>query len=227
MNRKDIALTVTGIVATMALAYLFYRQQQQSAAAAAATQVSTAQDVTDPNYYTTQGDLYDASLAYQASQIASLSTPTVSSTSSTSTLAPSVDTSASTAATGNPPDSDTENLLSQILAGYYSTQNASSASQDFSSLEIPTLNAPPSITTTGIPTTATDALNDAQNAIGTNSDTGGGIPATGPGAPIAVGEWTPSDTTAVPPPSQQAPAVSSTGGGPAVHYNHIAAPQAA
>jgi hypothetical protein len=195
MNRKDIALTVAGVLATMSLAYLFYRQQTAAAA---------AQNVNDPNYYTNEG-LYDASMAYQyASQLPSLSVPTISSTSSTSALASQVDTSASTGATGNEPGTDTTGLLSQIIAAYHD-EFGPSASADFSSLVIPTLDAPPSITTTGIPTTASDALTDAQNMLSNNTS------------------LTAAETSAVPPPSQQAPATSSTGGSPVVHNNHIIA----
>jgi hypothetical protein len=196
MNRKDIALTVAGVLATMALAYLFYRQQTAAAAPA-------VQDVTDPNYYTNQG-LYDASMAYQyASQLPSLSLPTISSTSSTSALASQVDTSASTAATGNEPGTDITSLLSQIIADYHD-QNAPAATADFSTLQIPTLDAPPSITTTGIPTTASDALTDAQNMLSNNTS------------------FTASQNSAVPAPSTQAPSTSSAGP-VAVHNNHILA----
>lgn len=200
MTRKDIAFTVTGVVATMALAYLFYRQQQK-AAAAAANAAQTAQDVTDPNAYTTtQDELYAASLGYQAGQNESLSSASTVSPSMSS----SVDTSAATAATGGTPDTDGTDLLSQIIAAYYANQNAPSSGADFSSLEIPTLNAPPSVTTSGIPTTATDALNDAQNMISTNTTS---LTAAQPNAAVSA-------------PTLQAPSTSSPG--PGVHDMHIA-----
>lgn len=205
MNRKDIALTVAGVLATMALAYLFYRQQQAASQTAA---VTTSQDVTSPGYSTDQG-LYDSSLEYQyASQMPSISVPTVSSTSSTSSYANSVDTSASTAATGGEASTDYTNLLSQIISTY-ALQNAPASpafnQTDFSGLVIPTVDTQPVVSTTGIPTTAGDALTDAQNMLGV----GGGL-ITSAGA-------------AVPPPSTQAPSTSAqpvTQTSP-LHYNHI------
>jgi hypothetical protein len=175
MNRKDIALTVAGVLATMALAYLFYRQQQASTAASAAT---SSQDVTSPDY-SDDSSLYDASIAYQyASQMSSISVPTVSSTSSTSAVASSVDTSASTAATGSVGETDTNNLISQIISAY-ATQNtpASGVYQqtDFSGLAVPTIDTEPVVSTTGIPTMAGQALTDAENMLGVNGVTGGAV----------------------------------------------------
>lgn len=43
MNKKDVALTVGGILATMAVSYLVYRMQKKDAAAAAANQDAAAQ----------------------------------------------------------------------------------------------------------------------------------------------------------------------------------------
>lgn len=207
MNRKDIALTVAGVLATMALAYLFYRQQQAASQTAAAT---TSQDVTSPSYSTDQG-LYDASLEYQyASQMPSVSVPTVSSTSSTSSYAGSVDTSASTAATGGEASTDYTNLLSQIISTY-ALQNSPVSSgfnqTDFSGLVIPTVDTQPVVSTTGIPTTANDALTDAENMLGVN------------------GSLTTTEGAAVQSPSVQAPSTTSapatqTSG---LHYNHILA----
>lgn len=228
MNRKDIALTTAGVLATMALAYLFYRQQAAAAAAAA----PAVQDVTDPNYYTNQG-LYDASMAYQyASQLPSLSVPTVSSTSSTSALSSQVDTSASTAATGYEPGTDMAGLLSQIIADYHDSYGPSSGTADFSSLQIPTLDAPPSITTTGIPVTAQQAQQDLMQQTITvptepgqqycpGGSGGGGTCGNIPGITIN-GTLDQNINPAVPPPSQQAPATSSSGPIP-VHNNHILA----
>lgn len=212
MNRKDIALTVAGVLATMALAYLFYRQQQQSAAVQAAT---TSQDVTSPGY--DDGGLYDSSMQYQyayASQLASASVPTLSATSSNSAVANSVDTSASTAATGNEPTSDGESLISQILAEFHTSNNGSSgvsySPSDYSSLLIPTIDTQPVVTTTGIPITAADAASDADNMLAVNT---GGL--------------TSSATNAVPAPSTQAPSTVATPASQAspLHYNHILSPQ--
>lgn len=207
MNRKDIALTVAGVLATMALAYLFYRQQQAATAASAAT---SSQDVTTPDY-SDDSSLYDASMAYQyASQLSSISVPTVSSTSSTSAVASSVDTSASTAATGSVGETDTNNLISQIISAY-ATQNAPASDvyqqTDFSGLVIPTVDTQPVVSTTGIPTTAGDALTDAENMLGVN------------------GSLTTTNGAAVQPPSVQAPSTTSvpTTQTSGLHYNHILA----
>jgi hypothetical protein len=187
MNRKDIALTVAGTIATMALAYLFYRQEQAKQAA------PVVQDVTDPNSYTGTDDaLYAASYA---SQLPSISVPSLSS---------AVDTSSSTAATGSEASTNGENLLAQILAQFH-TDNAPSSGADFSSLAIPVIDTQPVVSTSGIPTTAADALTNAQNMLGTGSN------------------LTDTDNHAVPAPSSQAPSVSSSGAIMAVpyHFNHI------
>ena len=42
MNKKDIALTVGGVLATMVLAYLLYQHQQTAAAAAASDAAANA-----------------------------------------------------------------------------------------------------------------------------------------------------------------------------------------
>jgi hypothetical protein len=203
MNRKDIALTVAGVLATMALAYLFYRQQQQTAAVQAAT---TSQDVTSPDY-SNDAALYDQSMAYQyASQLASVSVPTVSSTSSTSSLTGSVDTSASTAATGNQPDTEYSDLFAQILANFHGANSNDTNSVDYSALVIPTLNTQPAVSTTGIPTTAAAAASQADSMLGINTS---GL--------------TSAATNAVPAPSTQAPATTSTNATDTypIHFNHI------
>ena len=229
MRGKDIALTVAGVLATMALAYLFYRQQQHQAAAPA------VQDVTSPDYATNQG-LYDASMAYQyASQLPSLSVPTVSSTSSTSAVASQVDTSASTAATGHTPDTDALSLISQILANYHTDNPAATSAAvyqgaDFSGLVIPTIDTQPLVTISGIPTTAADALTNANNMIANPPGPTAPDPTASPipydpgtGATYSVsGGLTDTSTAATAAPSTQAPAVT-TVSPPALHNNHIMA----
>ena len=148
MNRKDIALTVAGTIATMALAYLFYRQQQTTQAS------PIVQDVTDP-YSSTDEALYAASYA---PQLPSISVPSISS---------AVDTSSSTAATGDQAETHSDGLLAQILAQFH-TDNAPSS--DFSSLAIPVINTQPVVSVSGIPQTASDALTNAQNMLGTGSN---------------------------------------------------------
>ena len=200
MNRKDIALTVSGVLATMALAYLFYRQQQTAATPA----VTTSQDVTSPDY-STDSSLYDASVAYQyASQMPSISVPTISSTSSTSSVSSSVDTSASTAATGSTPETDTNNLLSQIISAFAAQNTTPSPvyqQTDFSGLTIPTTDVQPIETTTGIPTTAGDALQNAANMLGISGVTGGAV---NPPSTTPVSDTVGAATATLP-----------------AHYNHI------
>jgi hypothetical protein len=162
MKIEDVALTVSGVIATMALAYLFYRKQQGTAAAA----VQPSQDATD---YTTQGQLYDSSVAYQySSQLPTVTVPTIS----TSQPA-NVDTSASTAETGSQPSTDIDNIFSQILADFHgavanseSTQAAGpAASVDFSDYAIPVIDTQPVVSTSGIAVTASDAQQQAEGML--------------------------------------------------------------
>jgi hypothetical protein len=165
MNRKDIALSVAGVLATMALAYLFYRQQAAATAAAAA---ATPQDVTDPY------SMYaDPNYAYQyagsaASAIPTVSVPTYSADSGQ-------DTSASTAAGVQAPTDD-NSLLSQIIAAYHGdSTDTSQSSVDFASLAIPTATVTPTITIGNIPQTAADATSNAQNMLGVSGVNGGAV----------------------------------------------------
>jgi hypothetical protein len=161
MNRKDIALSVAGVLATMALAYLFYRQERADAAAAAAPAV---QDVSDPSY----ADYADPNYAYQYAGSAAAAIPTVSVPSYT---ADSVDTSASTATASQTPTDD-DNLLSQILAAYHGDTTASTVN---SSLAIPAATVQPALTVTNVPQTAADALTNSQNMLGVSGVTGGAV----------------------------------------------------
>ena len=176
MNRKDIALTVAGVLATMALAYLFYRQQQTAAAASA----PAAQDVNDPNYYNDYGD---PNYAYQYAGSAASSIPTVSVPTYTADSSSTVDTSASTAA-GIQAPTDDNSLLSQIIAAYHGDSTSTNSSVDFSSLAIPTASVQPTVTVSNIPQTAADALTNSQNMLGVSGVTGGAVnpPSTTPPA---------------------------------------------
>jgi len=176
MNRKDIALTVVGVLATAGLTYLLYRKQQNDSAAATAA-ASTSNDVTDPNYYGDQGGLYDESLAYQMGAQSAISVPSLSATTGTSSTdaSSSVDTSASTASTGSEPTTDANDLISQIIQAYAAgTPSSSSTNQyqqtDFSGLSIPTATVTPAVAITGIPTTAAQAAQDAENMLGINGN---------------------------------------------------------
>lgn len=142
MNRKDIALTVGGVLATMVLAYMFYRHQEQQAAATAAP----ASSVDDGS------GLADALAYYQvtagASSSAAVSVPTLD-TSSISSSAPSTSSAAAI-------DPDTASLLSQIISAY-----GPPVSQTSANLLIPTLNPSAPSALASVPTSAGDAINQA------------------------------------------------------------------
>ena len=118
MTKKDIALTVGGVIATMVLAYLLYRLQQRDAAAAAAAAASAPQTSgeTDEQQLADQSLEYQqyAELAYQQAQT-NVSLPGLSDPAS-------VATSATTAATGNSgttvDSSDIDNLMGQIISDF-------------------------------------------------------------------------------------------------------------
>lgn len=181
MNRKDIALTVAGVLATMALAYLFYRQQQATAAAAAAP---VTQDVNDPSY----ADYADPNYAYQYAGAGSSSIPSVSVPTYTADSISSVDTSAGTGAQAS---SDYNDLLSQIIAAYHGGDDTST---DFSSLAIPAATVQPSLNVTNIPQTAADALTNASNMLGVSGTTGGAVspPSTTPVGTTSAGQNLPA-----------------------------------
>jgi len=197
MNRKDIALSVAGVLATMALAYLFYRQQQAASAASAAA--AQPQDVTDPNYY---DNYYDPNYAYQYAGSGSSIIPTVSVP--TYTADSGVDTSASTAA-GIQAPTDDNSLLSQIIAAYHGDSTSTDDnSVDFAALAIPTATVNPSISIGNIPQTAADALNNSANMLGVSGVTGGAVQ---PGSTAPVSTTT-NNSTRMP-----------------VKYNHIVSTQ--
>lgn len=124
MTRKDIALTVGGILATMTLAYLFYKlQQRDAAAAAAAAAAQAASDAAAANGGsslaaidpTTQQYYQEASYMQQLPQI------------SIPDLSNSVANSANTAVTGitgtglaSTGTTDQNDLISQIIADFAS-----------------------------------------------------------------------------------------------------------
>lgn len=180
MNRKDIALTVAGVLATMALAYLFYRQQQATAAAAA----PVTQDLTDPSY----ADYADPNYAYQYAGAGSSTIPSVSVPTYTADSIASVDTSAGSGAQAS---SDYNDLLSQIIAAYHGGDDTST---DFSSLAIPAATVQPSLNVTNIPQTAADALTNASNMLGVSGTTGGAVspPSTTPVGTTSAGQNLPA-----------------------------------
>ncbi len=146
MNRHDIALSVAGTLATMALAYLFYRRQQADQAA------PVAQDVMEPDY--TEQGLYASSAAYQyAAQLPSISVPEISTSSSIP----------DTGHAGTP----SEGLISSILAQFHN-DNAPSSDAGFTT--IAAVDVQPVVGVSGIPVTSGDALTNARNMLGTGSN---------------------------------------------------------
>ena len=108
MDKKDIALSVGGIIATMALAYLFYRQQQNQAA----QQAAAAQN----DQYTGLQQQLD-----QASELTSLesmfggSSSTVASSDVTSAATTSTDSAASSTSSAT---NDANSLISSIISDF-------------------------------------------------------------------------------------------------------------
>jgi hypothetical protein len=113
MTRKDIALTVGGILATMSLAYLFYALQKRDAAAAAQAS-SDAAAVADQATADQSGQYYQEAAYYGGGQqFPSISIPDFSSQVSSSGA------TATTGTTGTSIDAtDASNLISQIIADY-------------------------------------------------------------------------------------------------------------
>jgi hypothetical protein len=120
MTRKDIALTVGGILATMTLAYLFYKLQQRDAAATAAA-AQAASDAANAAGGSSLAAIDPTAEQYYQEAAYAQSLPSIS----IPNLGSSVDTSASTATTGitstgtsASSTTDPNNLISQIIADY-------------------------------------------------------------------------------------------------------------
>ena len=153
MSRKDIALTVGGVLATMVVAYLIYKMQQRDAAAAAAS--SSAASSSGEAYQ--DGDMSALEYAALLSQAVGPMTGVVSNT--TGTVSSSADT-ATTGATGTSIDaSDTNDLLSEIIADFAGsiTTPGGNNSQTVASMTIPTLTGAGGLDLSDVPVTAGQA----------------------------------------------------------------------
>jgi hypothetical protein len=152
MTRKDIALTVGGVLATMVVAYLIYKMQQRDAAAAAAAQPASSTG----DAYQVNGDTTAMEYAALLSGVAGPLTGTMSNT--TGAVASSGST-ADTGATGTSIDySDGSDLLREVIAAYadsFTTQ--SSNPQTVASMTIPTLAGAGASDIADIPVTAGQA----------------------------------------------------------------------
>lgn len=177
MTRKDIALTVGGILATMVLAYLIYRLQQRDAAARAAAS-SNSQD---------NADSIDAQLAQQSQeyqQYAELQYQQAQASTSSADLTSAVTTSANTAQAGAgaadlPSDStDIDNLLSQIIQDYATSNqpaDLTTTQTTLPGLTIPIISNGDDSTAAlaSIPTTANQAQENVSMQGGVNVPVGG------------------------------------------------------
>jgi hypothetical protein len=176
MNKKDIALTVGGVISTMVFAYLLYRLQQRDAATAAAA-AAVAASASSDSYSSQQVGEY--SLASQLPTISVSSLDTSNEGSTDTTGGTSTDASAS---------SDT--LLSNIIASFAGAINGSNNGASVNASIIPTLTSNPSQSLTNIPTT----VQGAQAGVASNFITGTQTAASGtiisPGGTGKVGVTT-------------------------------------
>ena len=151
MSRKDIALTVGGVLATMVVAYLIYKMQQRDAAAAAASSSSSA----------SSGDAYQASGDMSALEYASLLSQsfTTPAYGSGPAAVASSGATADTGATGTSIDAtDANDLLAGIIADFAgSITSQSSNPQTVASMTIPTLTGIGASDVSDIPVTAGQA----------------------------------------------------------------------
>lgn len=122
MDKKDIALTVGGIMAGLTLTYLLYRLEQNNAATAQADAVNQAAET-------------ESSLANQQAQIASL--PSVS--------VPSLSTPSSTDTSLQATSPATDSNLAAIIAAFQTQDNSSVTSQSSPVGSIPVLSLPSQI----------------------------------------------------------------------------------
>ena len=150
MNKKDIALTVGGVLATMVLAYLLYRHQQTAAAQAALDAAA--------NDAQAQADQYQ-----QEQYLSQL--PSTNSYGGTSTLATSNEgTADTTASNGTSPDAATETLLSSIIAAFAGSINTGTPGSTSNASLIPTIDSGGGTSLVSVPTTAQQVLDNLDPA---------------------------------------------------------------
>lgn len=182
MDRKDIALTVGGVLATMVLAWLLYRlQKRDQAEALAASTDQAAQDASA----TVAADPYSTNLTDEWLAQSLINSASTNQTGATSNTAASVSTSSPVADLGSYYDStDVNNLLSEVVAAYStpatapanSTSSATSSDlpaislatitpAQLAAMQIPTYTGTVQTATGNIPLTAEDATAQAMLAI--------------------------------------------------------------
>lgn len=160
MTRKDIALTVGGVLATMVLAYLLYRLQQRDAAAAAANAANSEQD-------------QEAEAEQQQEYLAELPTVSGGTTDSTSLSTSNEGTTDTTASSGTDGDAATESLLTNIIADFAGSINQGTPGANANASIIPTINSSTLLGLTPVPTTASDALAGVANTLGGSGGSAG------------------------------------------------------
>lgn len=148
MDKKEIALSIGGVLATMALSYLLYRiQQKDSAANAAASQAAAAAAEQNAVAEQSQEEQYTSEL------------PDLSGgDSDSSTSSTNFDTSSQTASSGSDASTSSDDSVADILAAWLASNPVSQPDSVASQL-IPTApnNLNPNAGITGIPTTAAGA----------------------------------------------------------------------
>jgi hypothetical protein len=177
MKKADIALTVGGILASMAVAWMLYRAQvRDQAAAAQAAQDQAAQDASA----TAAADPYNTQLAeqwLQASQLGSAAaSPTTAAAASTTTAAAP---SSGADLGGSVDTSDANQLIANIVAAFSqpstpldlggATPTLSSITpEQLAAMSIPAIAGTVQQATGNIPTTAQDAAAQAMLSIAPN-----------------------------------------------------------
>lgn len=112
MNKKDIALSVGGVLATMVLAYLLYRLQQRDAATAANNAAQAAQDAQDAQVAQSENE---AQLESQLPQV------TLSGISNTSLSTSAEGTTDTTSSSGTDDEASIDGLLTSIISSFASS----------------------------------------------------------------------------------------------------------
>jgi len=148
MSKKDIALTVGGIVAGLALTYLLYRLEQNSAATNAANAAAAA-DAAAQASQDEQLQQYDLASSLPSVSVSSLGTDT--------TTAPSTDSTGSDGY-GDTADAGASTLLSNIIADFAGAVTSQNGGEAVNASIIPTLDfGQPSTVLDAVPITAGQA----------------------------------------------------------------------
>lgn len=174
MNKKDIALSIGGILASLTLAYLLWRVSQKDAAANAAQSDANAQAAA-----ASQQAQYDASTAYTYSQQSSLSVPTIDTTNDASTD--------STSSGDGSADATFDNLLTGIISDFAGAINSPVAGAQNNASIIPTLPSPQGVDVSNIAQTAQDAQDQVNGDLASISTITPVANGSAPSQPVSSG----------------------------------------